>query len=152
MSSNLARPRIVAGTDVEQRPKPEIQLSDFELVPRRKRRGKVASARQFANMDLTRWKMDHPPGCPGPSKQTMENLGRASRFAAAFLEMEKKDLVDLFVGCEHEMLDVAASLLEAAERMKDQAHALEVAHMRLVVAASVHSLNIGAETDKGGAA
>ena len=47
------------------------------------------------------------------------------------------------------MMDV---LLDAAERMKELTYMIEAAHMRILVAANVHSLNIGAETDEGDAA
>jgi hypothetical protein len=77
----VSRPalRMVAGKDdeaIERRiNKSDVFLSDFELIPRRKvkhkRKVKVATAREYAAMEFTPWKLDHPPGQPGPSNETM---------------------------------------------------------------------------------
>jgi hypothetical protein len=44
----------------------------------------AATAAALAAMEFEPWKMNHPPGKPGPSGKVMNNLGVAARFAAAF--------------------------------------------------------------------
>jgi hypothetical protein len=61
-----------------------VVRSDWELVPRRKRKGKLASARDLAKLDWQPW--EHHPKAP-PSRETMERLGAMTRFA--YLSMGK---------------------------------------------------------------
>lgn len=88
-------------------------------------------------MDFTPWKMDHPPGRPGPSREVTDNLGISARFAAVFVERSKSELISMWQDepNQEELFEMVDHLQEAAEIMMAMAAMVQTAHLRLLVAA-----------------
>jgi hypothetical protein len=152
-----ARPlRVVAGKDRTATLKELIAefgvpLGDFELNPRSEQTQPkdIVTACELAAMDFTPWKMDHPPGQPGPSAKVMNRRGVSARTAAALIERSKSELISLWRGTSNDdaedLFEMMDSLQEAAEIMKSMAFMVQTAHLRLLVAVHAYSAEIGGD-------
>jgi hypothetical protein len=115
-----------------------IRRSGYELVPRRKRRGKLATYRDIAKMDFRPWT---------PEKGLFEfvsnfedrirRFGVPVRIAYRIMERTKRQLSNIHGRIEHEHVDgMMASLFEAAEVFKEIAAILDAAYIRVLSSAS----------------
>jgi hypothetical protein len=114
-----------------------------------RRSKKPATARELAAMDFAPWEMDHPPRQPGPSGKVMDHLGISARFAAAFVERSKSELINLWRDRPNngdDLFELMDNLQEAAEIMKSIAAMVETAHMRLLIAVHPYAAEIGGDT------
>ena len=157
MSYTRARPlRVVAGKDRTATLKKLIAasgvpLGDFELKPRSEQTQPkdIVTACELAAMDFTPWKMDHPPGQPGPSAKTMHHLGVSARTAAALVERSKSELISLWRDTPNDeaeaLFEMMDSLQESAEIIKSLAAMVQTAHLRLLVAAHAVAAEIGGD-------
>jgi hypothetical protein len=136
--------RVVAGKDraatlKELFAKSGMPLGGYELKHRSEQRQPkdIVTASELAAMDFAPWKMDHPPGQPGPSRKVMDNLGVSARFAAAFVERSKSELIGMWQDepNQEELFDLVDNLQEAAEKMMAMVAMVQTAHLRLLVAA-----------------
>jgi hypothetical protein len=157
MSKSDARQlRLVAGTDrvatlKELIAESGVPLRGLELMPQADptQPKDAATAAQIAAMEFEPWKMDHPPGKPGPSAKAMNHLGVSARISAGLVERSKSELIGLWRDTtSHEALfQTLDSLQEAAEIMKSLASMIENAHLRLLVAVHAYAAEIGVDTE-----
>jgi hypothetical protein len=120
--------------------------SGLELVPRKKRRGRLATARDVAKLDWKPWKRssDMSPTELIPSRKVMDALGLTARIAYSIMLRSRADLIEMHKTIEHEAVDeLMGNLAEASEELKGLASMVETAYMRVLASAARHAVNGG---------
>jgi hypothetical protein len=117
-------------------------MSGFELVPAGRgklRRGKPATLRQFAKIDFKPWKRE--PGMRKeeffPSSSMLDDHGVTCRMAYAIMLMSRDELIAMHSKIDHEHVDeMMGNLTETSEFLKEVAHMVEAAYVRVLASAS----------------
>ena len=122
----------------------QVRHSGFGLVRKRKRRGRLATMRDYARVNFEPWSRDadmHPDELI-PSDKTLTRCGIPARLAYAIMLRTKNDLVDMFDKVELEHIDaMMTSLVDSAETLKAVVSILETAYLRVLVAGSASEIN-----------
>jgi hypothetical protein len=118
-----------------------VQHCGLELVRRRKQRGKLATAHDYAKADWKSWEAPEPGKLLPPSSETMNNLTVTARFAYGIMTKSRSQLVEMHRTIEHETIDLfMGNLAQGAEDLKVLAQMLESAYTRILAAGSRHAL------------
>jgi hypothetical protein len=121
-----------------------VPLSGLELVPRRKHRGKIATARDCSKMDFEPWHRtpDMQPDELVPSNEVLREFGVYARMAYAIMLRTKPELMEMPNTLDEDKVEnMMANLLSTAEEMKQIVSMIESAYMRMLVALSVVALD-----------
>jgi hypothetical protein len=123
-----------------------VRCSGLELVPRRKRTGKLATERDFAKLDWKPWK--HPPDLSPsellPSHETMETVSITARIAYSIMLKSREELIEMHKAIEHEVMDeLMGKLAQATEDFKALASICDQAYAHILAAGSRHAVSGG---------
>jgi hypothetical protein len=113
----------------------KVLKSGLDLVPTRKPRGKPATMSGLAKLDFKPWKRepDMREGELAPSNEFITSLGTSGRMAYAIMLLTREHLIALHGKVDHGDVDkMMADLTDTAERLKEIAHMVEVAHLRVL--------------------
>jgi hypothetical protein len=117
-----------------------VRRSGLELIPERKRRGKLATAKDLAKVDWKPWKSD-PDAISG---EMMHKLGVSARLAYATVLQSRAKLIEMHKTMNHEDVDeLMAGLAQAFEKFKMIAAMIDTAYVRILAAGERHALNGG---------
>jgi hypothetical protein len=123
-----------------------VKRSGFELVPKRKTRGKLATERDFAKIDWKPWKpAKHVKrGELIPSNAVLTSCGPACRMAYAIMLMPRDELIAMHGRADHRDVDkMMGAMTFAAEGLKATIAMLENAYLRVLASASAHNVKGG---------
>jgi hypothetical protein len=123
-----------------------IRRSGLELVPRRRRAGKLATERDFAKLDWKPWK--HPPDLspsePLPSRETMETVSITARIAYSIMLKSREELIEMHKAIEHEAMDeLMGKLAQAAEDLRRSRRYAIRTYVHILAAGSKHAVSGG---------
>jgi hypothetical protein len=112
--------------------------SGLELVPKRPRKGKLASAHDYAKVDFKPWRKSKTLL---PTDNTMNQACISARLAYATMCKSKTDLIDIHGKLDHKVTDeLMASFVDTAEHLKAIARMLEMAYARVLIAGSAREV------------
>lgn len=115
----------------------DIKLSGYELIRRRKPRGKLATIRDYAKIKWRPWKPDEMLF----SDERMRDLEVAARMAYGIMLMTREKTINMYKKLDHDLVDhMMADLTSAAEQLKGIAAMIEVAYLRVLAAGSAYAL------------
>jgi hypothetical protein len=121
----------------------KIQRSGFELVKRRKTRGKLATMRDYAKADFKPLKPDKDmkPGELIPADKILLGCGVPARMAYAILLKTKDAVIAMYDRADIKIIDtLMVSMAEAAETLKVTVHVLDTAYLRVLAAAAAREV------------
>jgi hypothetical protein len=119
-----------------------VVSSGFELVPKRKSRGKLATERDFAKVDFKPWTRDKGMGPTEliPKDQQLADCGVACRIAYAIMLMPRDELIATHGKADHKIVDkMMGSIKENAEWLKGVVRMLDLAYLRVLASASAYN-------------
>jgi hypothetical protein len=113
--------------------------SGLDLVPTRKTRGKPATISGIAKIDFKPWKRE-PHMREGelvPSNEFLTSLGTPCRMAYAIMLLTREHLIASHGRLDHGIVDqMMTDLTDAAERLKEIAHMVEAAYLRVLASSA----------------
>jgi hypothetical protein len=112
----------------------DIGRTRLDVVPRRKGRGKVATAVDLSKLTWDPWTRE--PGEMVPKDQTMRECGLSGRMAYGVMLMTRAELIAAVHKDPNLFLDMEEDLAEAAQTLMEIASMLDTAHMRILAAAA----------------
>jgi hypothetical protein len=136
-------------TKAKERPSAikSVKHSGLELVRRRKVKGKLATARDYAK--AAHWKPwtrdpDMEPGELFPSQEITHDLGIGARLAYAIMLKSPEELIEMHKSVEHETMDeMMAHLSQTEENLKSLASMVKSAYLRILATGCKHALARG---------
>jgi hypothetical protein len=117
----------------------KVKQSGFELVPKRKPRGNLATERDYAKIDWKPWKREKgmKKGELLPNAGSFERCYVPARFAFATMLMERKNLIEMHGKVDHGYVDkLMASFVETSEWLKGVVRMIDTAYMRTLASAA----------------
>jgi hypothetical protein len=123
-----------------------VHNSGFDLVPKRKPRGKLATWRGIAKVDFKPWTRtpDMQPTELIPSNATLQSCALPARMAYAIMLRTKEQLIEMHGKVEHEDIDnMMDDLSNTAEKLKSIVAILDTAYTRMLVSASARMISKG---------
>jgi hypothetical protein len=123
-----------------------VRRSGLELVPRRKRSGRLATKRDYAKLDWKPWKRSPDMSSTEfiPSREITDELGITARIAYGFMLRSRAELIEMHKTIKHEAEDeLMGKLAQASEDFKALASMVDQAYVRILASASKHALNGG---------
>ena len=126
--------------------KASVVQSGFELVPKRKARGKIATERDFAKADWEPWKRADGMGPTEliPKDASLERCGVACRLAYAIMLMPRDELIAMHGKAEHKVINaMMGNLDETAEWLKGLVAMLDGAYARVLASACAYNVKGG---------
>lgn len=118
-----------------------VKQSGFELVPKRKPAGKLATVEDLAKVDFKPWKREKgmKKGELIPSDRQLVDCGVAARLAYAVMLMPRAGLIAMHAKAEHDHVDqMMANISSTAEWLKGVVYMLDTAYLRILASAAAH--------------
>jgi hypothetical protein len=147
--SPMPKAKIVPSTErrTASKTKPKSAItrvvkSGLDLVPSKKFRGKRATMSDYARIDFKPWKREPDMGKTElfPSDEALTSLGVSGRIAYAIMLKSREDLIASHGKLDHAVVDqMMANLSDATERLKEIAHMVEAAYIRMLASAAAAS-------------
>jgi hypothetical protein len=115
--------------------------SGLELIPKRPRKGKLATLDDFAAIDWKPWKRPKElrPGELLPHNDKLLACGVSGRAAFAIMLQSRKQLIEMHATLDHGTVDqIMADLASSAEMLKGVVYMIDAAYMRVLASAAAY--------------
>jgi hypothetical protein len=119
----------------------DIGRTKLDVIPHRKRRGKVATVADLARITWDPWTREPgmKPGEMAPKDQTMRECGVLARMAYNVMLMTRDDLIAAIHKAPNLLLGMEKQFAETSQTLKEIAVMLDTAQMRVLAAGAAAS-------------
>jgi hypothetical protein len=120
--------------------------SGYDLTPKKKQTGKLASVQDYAKVDWKPWKRspDMQPGELFPPDKIMRDMGITARLAYGVMLRTRDELIGMYKNVDLDAIDEMMTCFgTCSEQLKTIVSMIDAAHARVLAAASAHVMASG---------